>query len=751
MFWWPTLFDGKTLIHGDSIIHGLPLFDFHSKFLHGGDTPLWTNKVFGGHPLFAEGQGGFANPLNILSAWLLPPIIGVNIFHLVCMLIGGCGVFALCRMLGNGVWSAGFAALAVVFSTLWIHEQQNLTISGTLAWGPWTLCAMEVWLKKPAVKQAILLAAATTLMVLAGYPQLVHAAVLYMLISLCTLPFSEDGKMLWKMQRRQLMATAALSILLFLGFSAVQLLPLLELASLSHRSGGIDLPFYFAPMALLRGLLYTRDQVAFARAQMEQFPILGSLMVCMIASLFPLLKSSYRAKGHLIAALVLLQLGSGTSSPLFRLLYDWHLVPGLHFFRTTQSYLELAVIGIAVLAACVIDDLGKPVEQGGLDVRYNRRLWVVAAIFLTIWAAIIAISHVQPIPWLHFAVAAAAVIGGTVLAASDKAVRIPLLMFLLLALECFALRLHLFHFGDVSLLRQPATLKALSQQYPLQDAKFLNGSIAMSYAFFDSKTDGLDTRAERALSSIPALSNLMWNISSVDGALALPLRARAIAAPLFDDEMAGRNRTAIGQRAIDLLGIRFISADRQLTAPGLRVAVHDERLNMWIMENTAAQPLFQTFTRYRLVHSDDEALKMLKTPRQPELIIESIKGAALPPASTAGNKADAIRFQVQARHPTFYAIDVDASEPGWLFLADANYPGWRATIDGRETPVFSSQLLGKAVAIPAGRHKVEFAFSSPTFQYGLWLSVLSLLVAAGLMSRYFLAQRRQRRPGPMPR
>lgn len=742
IFWWPTLIDGKTLIHGDSIVHGLPLFDFHSKFLHGGDTPLWTNKVFGGHPLFAEGQGGFASPLNILLAWLLPPVIGANIFHLVCMLIAGSGVFVLCRLLGNSVWSAGFAVLAVVFATLWIHEQQNLTISGTLAWAPWAICAMEAWLRRPVARNAVFLAAAATMTILAGYPQLVHGTALYMVFSLFSMPFSDGGRMLWQTRRRQLLLTAAIATLLVLGLAAVQLLPLLELTSLSHRSSGIGLSFYFPPMALLRGLLYTCDQLAYS---VDQFPVVGSLLVCVIASLFPLTRSSWRAKGHLVAAIILFQLGVGHASPLFRILYDWNLIPGLHFFRSTQAYLEISIIGIGVLGAGAIDGFSTCAEEVRLRWRQNKWLWIAAAIIMAAWVTLIAISIMRAMPWQHLAIAAVALSGGMLLIVYGKAMHIPLLMFMLLVLECATLRLQTFHFGDVSLLQRPAILAQLSPQYPLQETKFINDSLAITYALRNSKVEGLDHDAKRAVASIAALSNLLWDIPSEDGALALPLRGRSMLAPLFDDELAGRNRTVPGQRAIDLLGIRFISADEPLTAPGLRVAAHDEQLNMWIMENTAAQPLFQAFTRYRLVHSDDEALQMLETPRQPELIIEAAKDKTPPFPSAIDNVPNAIRFRVNTKRQTFYGIDVDASQPGWLFLADANYPGWRATVDGRPTPVFSAQLLGKAIAIPAGKHKVELEFSSPAFRYGLLLTVLSLFISAGLLTQHFVAQRRQRR------
>lgn len=744
-FWWPTLIGGKSLIHGDSIIHGLPLFDFHSRFLHGGDTPLWTDKVYGGHPLFAEGQGGFANPLNILLAWLLPPVIGSNIFHLACMLIAAGGVFVLCRLLGRGVWSSGFAALAVVFSMAWLQEQNNLTISGTLAWAPWTLAATEAWLKKPLARQAVLLAMAATMMILAGYPQLVHATALYAIFSLVAMPFSAEGKSLWQTRRRQLIATALLAALLILGLAAVQLLPLLELASFSHRSTGVGLSFKFPPAAVLRGLLYTPSQLALERDRLDLIPGIGSLLVCMLASLFPLFKSSWREKGYLFAVLTLIQLGIGKTSPLFLKLYDWHLVPGLHFFRNTQSYLEIAGIGIAVLAAFVIDGLSRQARPDAASWQRNKRQWIVAIFYITAWGLLIAASVDATTPWQHFAIAALALIAVAILGASGKARHIPLLMFALLLVECFALRLHLFHFGDVSLLQRPATLQALAQRYPIQDTKFINHSLSVAYAMRNLKVPGLDTNAEKAVASNAALSNMRWDTPSEDGALALPMRARALLTPIFADEMDGRSKTGPGQRAIDLLGVRFIAADRPLTAPGFQLAVHDQRLSMWIMENTAAQPLFQTFTRYRPAASDDEALQLLQTPRQPELIIEAAAGQTLPPRSNADNKPDAIRFKVLTKQPTFYAIDVDAAKAGWLFLADANYPGWRATIDGQATHVFSAQLLGKAVAVPAGKHAVEFHFSSSTFRYGLWLSLLTLLISTGLIVRSFLVQRRQHR------
>src|SRR5262249_6089791 len=42
--------------------------------------------------------------------------------------------------------------------------------------------------------------------------------------------------------------------------------------------------------------------------------------------------------------------------------------------------------------------------------------------------------------------------------------------------------------------------------------------------------------------------------------------------------------------------------------------------------------------------------------------------------------------------------------PGYVVLVDAYDRGWRATVDGRDTPVVRANLAFRAVATPAGAH-----------------------------------------------
>ena len=103
-----------------------------------------------------------------------------------------------------------------------------------------------------------------------------------------------------------------------------------------------------------------------------------------------------------------------------------------------------------------------------------------------------------------------------------------------------------------------------------------------------------------------------------------------------------------------------------------------------------------------------------------------------------------IQFTLITDEPTYYRLNVKANNPGWLFLADANYPGWRAFIDGRETPIYTAQILGKAVYIPAGDHDVTITFKSMSFELGLRITLATLLAiaATGII---IVVRRRNRR------
>lgn len=734
VFWRPALLAHKSIIHGDSMEHGLSQFTLHARSLHDLGQLLWSDKVFGGDPIFAEAQGGFANPFNMISAWVVAPVSGViyaaNFFHWASMLIGGIGLLMLCRSLGYSRWSACFAAIAVTFSRAWGDAQENPAISDALTWIPWLMWALEVWLARPNLRSAILLAVAAALEVLAGYPQALHAALIYLVVVIIVRASHRDTRREWLRTWRRRATTGILALSLGLGLSAVQLLPLWELVGLSNRSGGIGIPWRAPGEAYLRGFLYTLSLESPAR----YLPLAGSLFVCSLASLAPVFSKSVKTWSHLAATALMLLLGFEWNTQIFSFIYDHHLIPGLHYFRSTMMYFNVATLGLGILAGATIDGIvawasGNDPSTLWANRAQRWRIITMLAIAL-LWMSAVVLLHLKSVRVMNYASAVAAPVAAAILVRYRRTSLLPLTATMLLAAECANLRLHSFHFADAEVIREPQSVTAIKAAPAWNDFKVFSDSLAITYGFADPKSEELEFRMLRMLSSIAGMTNLLWAppLLSLDGAMSLPLERRTMIDSRLKDEVHGHEGQP-GLRLIDFLSIRFVALDDTVSTPAFRTFWHATPDSIWIMENIAARPRFQTYSQALMVRSPDEALAAIEKLKAPMLVVEDPE-MRLPPidASTAATTGEgAATLTVLKARSTHYRFKISAPGPVWFFMADANYPGWRAYLDGGKTPLYSADVLGKAVHIPAGDHELRVEFRSASFIWGAGASCISLI------------------------
>jgi hypothetical protein len=96
--------------------------------------------------------------------------------------------------------------------------------------------------------------------------------------------------------------------------------------------------------------------------------------------------------------------------------------------------------------------------------------------------------------------------------------------------------------------------------------------------------------------------------------------------------------------------------------------------------------------------------------------------------------------------PDRLVLEVEADQPSLLVVSQNWFPSWVARVSGEPTPVLRADHALQAVAIPAGRHRVELAVESAELRQALLLSGFSLLIVllAGLFSG--LLARRERDP-----
>ena len=106
-----------------------------------------------------------------------------------------------------------------------------------------------------------------------------------------------------------------------------------------------------------------------------------------------------------------------------------------------------------------------------------------------------------------------------------------------------------------------------------------------------------------------------------------------------------------------------------------------------------------------------------------------------------GAKAEYVRYGLQD-----FELNVTATGNNLLFLSEVYYPhGWKAFIDGHETPIYRLNYLFRGVVVPAGTHRLEMKFDPDSFRFGRNISLVSnILLLGGLAFAGFDTWRKRR-------
>ncbi|MEE8147318.1 MAG: hypothetical protein V3T24_06915, partial [Longimicrobiales bacterium] len=93
-----------------------------------------------------------------------------------------------------------------------------------------------------------------------------------------------------------------------------------------------------------------------------------------------------------------------------------------------------------------------------------------------------------------------------------------------------------------------------------------------------------------------------------------------------------------------------------------------------------------------------------------------------------------------------HELRVLADRPGLLVIADNWFPAWRARVDGQDAPVLRANHTLRAIPVPAGESRVEVYYESARVRAGMWITLVSLLVALAVAVASRVGARR---PGPV--
>lgn len=125
--------------------------------------------------------------------------------------------------------------------------------------------------------------------------------------------------------------------------------------------------------------------------------------------------------------------------------------------------------------------------------------------------------------------------------------------------------------------------------------------------------------------------------------------------------------------------------------------------------------------------------------------VDVIEAGGMPlPAPSTGGTATIERYV-----PEEVQVLIKATHPAVLVLLDAYDDGWTATLDkATALPILRANGLVRAVVVPAGDHRVTFAYRAPLLWLGMGLSLVGAVVCAGLLGVAFTGMRAEGRAGP---
>ena len=386
---WPTIVGLGLYARSDTFTFFYPVFATLHRSLREGDLPLWSPLIFGGFPLFAEGQVGAMYPPNLLAAVMPSPLDGflaLRVFHVG---VAELGMYLFVRAIGGSALGACLAGLVFGFGSFGTGQQHHANLLAAAVWLPPLLASVELALRRGGcggLAYSVLAGGILGLQALASHVQPVMLSGLLVLLYVAARQVAgmrrayverrepdQRRRVVLRLLRSGLL-TAALVPALGATLAAVQLLPLYELSQHSVRAFSWTyrdaVEYSFPPLNLLT-LLFP---FFFRSPDGGQWSLWQAWEVVLYVGVVPLVLALVALVavrrwtvpffGLVGAVSLLLALGEYAPFDLYERIW---MIPGLNVQRAPSRFTFLTTISLAVLAAHGADWLARdrPKASGG--------------------------------------------------------------------------------------------------------------------------------------------------------------------------------------------------------------------------------------------------------------------------------------------------------------------------------------------------------------------------------------------------
>jgi hypothetical protein len=742
VFYYPLVFLGRALVDYDAFVYFYPQRVFLARSLLAGKIPLWDPDLFLGAPFLANPQTAVLYPPSWL--FLLGPVESVYTAQLVLhAFLAGFFTYLLARYaFGVLPLAAMVGGLAYAFGGFAVGQVGHLNQISAAAWLPGVLFAYDRFAVTRRAYWVALGALALGMQLLAGHPQETYMTLIVLgIFGAVRAPWRSARQLAW-------CAIGGAGIcVLGAGLSAAQVLPTLELASLSIRGEGVSWPDAVAgslpPYLAVRALLppyWIRVPYTEYLGYVGVAPITLGCLAVMLG----------RWRAVLFAALISalgLFLALGENNGWYGLVFS--SVPGFDTFRVPARWLLLWMFGAALLASLGADWIGR----GARVYLRKPRVWIgLLAVVLIVLAGLgWQRDEGEPFAQRRTPFAFAAIAAATLAAGALPHLGRPMLaMGVLVGLTGG----ELWAVADASPARQappPAFTQGETVDW-LRAQGVTNQERLLSLArpeYVPASENAV--RAELGALPEPIVSSvlvaqkwhdtltpnvaLQFGLNTADGydGGVLPLlrwlhlSKLLVPFPRSDGVLLTRLEEVPPDRLLDLLGVRYLIANDGTRGGADMQMVDFGDLRLFARRDPVPRSL--VVFGATAVADEPSALDRMAKPdfdSNREVVLEPPQSSVLSPQSSPAPAPVAVQPDVV--DPERWHAHIAVPQPGYLLQREAWYPGWRARVDGAEVPLLRADVLFRAVALAPGDHDVEIFFDSASFKRGALASGGALIV-----------------------
>lgn len=730
----------------DSNAEYLPSRAFLGRALRSGEIPLWNPYQFSGYPFLADMLSAALYPPNLLYA-VLPPAIALGILAALHLLAAGIFTFLFLRGLQLSRSASTFGAIAFMlsgFSVAWLELPVFISVA---AWLPLTLHLSRLAHERKSIYYASGAGLSVAMSLLGGHPQVAFYSMMTVGLYWVYLGISQRKEVsIW--------TAIALGIVTFgvgLALASPQLLPMLELASLSHRGVQPPTPAGYAAyvrLAMPIGHLITvlipdffgnpsKGTYWGYNEYTEYCSYVGIFTLLLIPFAFTRRKDGARQPVWFFGALGLLGILMALGTDVNKLFY-YH-IPGFTKAGSPARVLFLFVFAASVLAAFGMDRImergrekssvsGKGVLFVGLGILIACG-WLLRIILSQMTGDVMLADLLQQRAQEIKMFAAFFVLGlGVLLLIQSRKLSRPLGIVLVVGMLCA----DMISFGY----SYNATCTQAEAYPPTQLTDFLKKDA--DYSRMMPLNDQWSLR-EIPHAVLPPNSAMMYGLYDVSGYDSLYPRAyKALVDAASGQESCPRENGNMifarnpGSPVYDLLGVRWVIS-RKLVENARKID------GCYVYRNDEACP--RAFIVHGLEYTEESDLLARLTSGH-----VSLRNTALVTFDDASGIISKVFSEETDDTPrktggTDYVkitrymcntvdIEATAGKEGYLILTDQYYPGWECTVDGKFTPIMRVDYDFRGVPLKPGAHKVRFSYEPESYHKGLGIAGMAMMFLA---------------------